>query len=971
MNTQSEKPDVKPPAAPATSDLDRAGSDAAAAPPRRVLWLASAGIFLAVTALVAVTAEDLGLTWDEPPYIVSQMLMARWFGDVADCRGIEQAKPLFAKEAILDAWEYNRYGPNFHPPLAGMLCNVSRGAFGWLLGDLPARRVASGAELALAAAVLFMFLARRYSYWVGGIAAASLVLMPRVFGDAHIAGTDLPLMAFWGFTALAFWNGLESRAWRVGFGVLLGLSLLVKFTALLLVVPLVVWLTSFRAIPARSTGGAIAALLGTVIVGWPLGLAGLEIVRLAHGIRRHTQQERMLGPTIESIAAQKIIDQVGHAPPFTAHELRQVADKLHEAAAAKPPKSIDALVTRETADAIRHFPAQDDASHEKIQTIVAHARREVFLQFVGHAPSYSDSELKQIALVTLDEAAAARQTTLDSMFGHAAPFTNKELKKVAGQLQLPALALDQYVAYVMPKQDLGVTTRVPGWIFLLPLVFWLMWKFIGTLPFAPRWLRETGGGLELWLAGLAIAPAVAIALNPTWWHETLPQLAHYYQISVGRQGALPDIEIFYLGKKYIYSLPWHNGWVLIAVTVPAAVLVCSMIGVGSAAWNWRRDSLGVFFVLNMLTLPVSRMLPTPAHDGVRLMLPTFFFLAGLAGLAFQLFERVVDRLRSEEFSTAPVLGVAAVLLLGPPSYWLSRSHPHELSYYNGVVGGLPGAQRLGFEPTYWYDAVTPDVLRELNDPQAGLPLGATLSLPEPRSILDATMPPPFRRSAFAQSLPEPRVNPEVFDFLKRPLGRLRSDIRLASDSGNLTPPADQFPYVALLTHSSKASPFTRLLYALDSRREWGHDGVRLFSLYDPRAVARAWALWLLLDATDYSQTPIEPRIDRELVELSKRSYRATSAAALLVTEHGIDAALESQEDAETMSVIRKLADRRDALNVLLARRKESLIEAVEMISRTVDKRPDLLDRLIETYDGYLPANELGDYLDEGLPESNP
>jgi 4-amino-4-deoxy-L-arabinose transferase-like glycosyltransferase len=937
------------------------------------MWIAAGGIFVVVTALVAVTADDLGLTWDEPPYIFSQMQMARWFGDVARCRGIEQAKPHFTKEAILGAWEYNRYGPNFHPPMAGMLCNVTHGALGRLMGDLPARRVASGAELALAAAILFMFLARRYSYWVGGIAAASLVLMPRVFGDAHIAGTDLPLMAFWGFTALAFWNGLDSRAWRVGFGVLLGLSLLVKFTALLLVVPLVLWLVCFRAIPAWSTGGAIAAALGTVIVGWPLGVAGLEIVRLAHGIRRHTQQERMLGPTIESVAAQKMFDQLGHAPPFTSEELRQVADTLHDAVAAASSKSIDALVTRETADAIRHLPAQGGAGREAIQTIVSQARREVLLQSLGHAPPYSDSELKQVALAMLDEAAAARETTLDSMIGHARPFSIKELNRVAGQLQLPALALDQYVAYVMPKQSLGVTTRVPGWVFFLPLVMCLLWNFIGTLPFASRWLGDTGGGLGLWLAGLAIAPAVAIAFNPTWWHETLPQLAHYYQISVGRQGALPDIEIFYLGKKHIYSLPWHNGWVLIAVTVPVAILICSMIGIGAAAWNWRRDSLGVFFVLNMLTLPVSRMLPTPAHDGVRLMLPTFFFLAGLTGLAFQLFERVVNRLRSEEFSTAPVLGVAAVLLLGPPSYWLFRAHPHELSYYNGLVGGLPGAQRLGFEPTYWYDAVTPAVLREMNDPQRGLPLGATLSLPEPRSILDATMPPQFGRSAFAQSLPERRINPDdLFPFLKKPLGRLRADIRLASG-------ADEFPYVALLTHSSKASPFTRLLYALEPALPkpqeplgaWGHDGVRLFSLYDPRAVARAWGLWLLLDATDYSATPIQPRIDREFVELAKRNYRATSAAALLITEHGIDAALTSEEDAETMSVIRKLADRRDALNVLLTRRKESLIEAVEMISRTVDKRPELLDRLVETYDGYLPASELGHYLDDGLPESSP
>jgi len=33
------------------------------------------------------------------------------------------------------------------------------------------------------------------------------------------------------------------------------------------------------------------------------------------------------------------------------------------------------------------------------------------------------------------------------------------------------------------------------------------------------------------------------------------------------------------------------------------------------------------------------------------------------------------------------------------------THPFGLSYYNLLVGGLPGAERLGLELTYWGDAV--------------------------------------------------------------------------------------------------------------------------------------------------------------------------------------------------------------------------------------------------------------------------
>ncbi len=39
----------------------------------------------------------------------------------------------------------------------------------------------------------------------------------------------------------------------------------------------------------------------------------------------------------------------------------------------------------------------------------------------------------------------------------------------------------------------------------------------------------------------------------------------------------------------------------------------------------------LYFALQLVFLPSLRMLPTPAHDGVRLFLPTFFFLAAFAG----------------------------------------------------------------------------------------------------------------------------------------------------------------------------------------------------------------------------------------------------------------------------------------------------------------------------------------------------
>jgi hypothetical protein len=56
-------------------------------------------------------------------------------------------------------------------------------------------------------------------------------------------------------------------------------------------------------------------------------------------------------------------------------------------------------------------------------------------------------------------------------------------------------------------------------------------------------------------------------------------------------------------------------------------------------------------------------------------------------------------------AAAVVEAVISVLLLLPVP----------LSYYSPLVGGLPGAARLGMEPTYYWDALSPEVRKWLRD----------------------------------------------------------------------------------------------------------------------------------------------------------------------------------------------------------------------------------------------------------------
>ena len=199
--------------------------------------------------------------------------------------------------------------------------------------------------------------------------------------------------------------------------------------------------------------------------------------------------------------------------------------------------------------------------------------------------------------------------------------------------------------------------------------------------------------LETWTAILAFAPVVGWLGNPAWWRETLPRLAHYYMLSMDRQGTLPDIQILYFGQLYEFSLPWHNALVLMAITVPAAILGAGVIGLVWGLRRIRRDRLPLYFLIHFLTLPVIRMFPTPAHDGVRLFLPTFFFLAAFAGWGTVWLADLLTRVvRLPPRLARPAL---AGLVLGSAALTLVRIHPYELSYYNELIGGPRGAWERG------------------------------------------------------------------------------------------------------------------------------------------------------------------------------------------------------------------------------------------------------------------------------------
>ncbi len=275
---------------------------------------------------------------------------------------------------------------------------------------------------------------------------------------------------------------------------------------------------------------------------------------------------------------------------------------------------------------------------------------------------------------------------------------------------------------------LGMTmsTKATGWIAPIPFVAW-------AAIYRDRRAMFIAG------TGVVVAMATFWLLNPTLWHSPGQGLATFFQMNMNRQ---LNVANFFMGRMYDlhHPLPWYNTIVWTAVAVPVGLLLFALFGLASILRRGLGDRAGILLVLNWLILLVVRAIPgTPPHDGIRLFLPAFAFLAGLVGVGVaalcataclpssaSLSEKPSgDKehcLASKQWHTArwhtgwlarqakawtPTCIV--ILFLGSGTSLVCYA-PQWLSYYNLLIGGLPGATRAGMEPTYFWDSLDGDTL---------------------------------------------------------------------------------------------------------------------------------------------------------------------------------------------------------------------------------------------------------------------
>ena len=295
------------------------------------------------------------------------------------------------------------------------------------------------------------------------------------------------------------------------------------------------------------------------------------------------------------------------------------------------------------------------------------------------------------------------------------------------------------------------TGRRP-WLFGVFVGLAIMCKATGVLVFPAvlLWavIHRPAGWWRPFAWSIPIIPLVMVATMPPWWSHPVGGIRRWVAAFIAYPQKVP---VYYLGELYDSTqmfLPWHNTIVLTATMVPLGLLALALVGVVAGVWPTARvrgetddptvsnhdrppeflpDRVVISWAsINFATWMVLRMFPgLPAHDGLRQLTPSFFFLPVLAGYGAACLVRRGNVWRR-------IAGQAVVVGCVGGAAWATLSyHPYELAYYNALIGGPKGAKAAGMESTYFWDTATVELLDWMNQ---HLPARSTVLISPPPNV---------------------------------------------------------------------------------------------------------------------------------------------------------------------------------------------------------------------------------------------
>ncbi len=234
----------------------------------------------------------------------------------------------------------------------------------------------------------------------------------------------------------------------------------------------------------------------------------------------------------------------------------------------------------------------------------------------------------------------------------------------------------------------AAATKLTGWFVPLPFLAWAV-------------LYRNGSGLKTLAVAVFIGLIVLVALMPPWWQGPLSGIVRFFESNLNRAKSIP-IKVQFLGTTYNtprQSLPWYNTLLWTVLVTPIGFLLFGGLGLWAAVRSWRDEPLGLLIAGHWALLMILRALPgAPGHDGIRLFLPAFGLLALLGGFGVKVLLERGSRWVKPAVALALVEGTLSVAIMMPVP----------LSYFSPLAGGLPGATALGMEPTFYWDALSPE-----------------------------------------------------------------------------------------------------------------------------------------------------------------------------------------------------------------------------------------------------------------------
>ena len=285
-----------------------------------------------------------------------------------------------------------------------------------------------------------------------------------------------------------------------------------------------------------------------------------------------------------------------------------------------------------------------------------------------------------------------------ALFDTSDPCEKSDKKPVAGD-RANRSRKRLLVKHVLFGIALGMTLscKATGWIAPVPFILWVLFY------------RDRRAIICL-AVGLPVALLTFYFLNPPLWFDPVDGFLTFLHKNFHRDEMGLNLSTQFLGRLYNldHPLPWYNTLLWVGVTVPVSLLILLLVELVAIVRHPSRARLEVLVAISAAVLLIVRVIPgVPVHDGVRLFLPAFAFLAILIGFG-------AARVWSwKRFGKLGPIGVVVLYLVAAINlFWFA---PHWLSYYNLLIGGPSGAATAGMEPTYYWDSLDDDVLDWLNE----------------------------------------------------------------------------------------------------------------------------------------------------------------------------------------------------------------------------------------------------------------